>query len=758
MVGQSGTSRGGEDGTSDWMLRQQLVEHAKGARSSAAANIFNGTIIFALFAAEIDLPWLIAGYAALLLIVAHRIWSNGKVQRLSDGASTELKRLNWHIEVNTWLLGSWWALTIGLPIASLTPEQQLLVSIVGSGMMGAGTISYRTLERPARIFMGLCGLGSLFALIIIGTPTAYAACGLLACYAIVLNGAITRGSDSFCVSNARERALGQSNETIRMLLNDYEEQGSDWLIEIDRLGLIKNPCHRFAAAVSSSIEALRDRKFVDLLTNGRERDDLIAHMTAGTALRDHNVTVTVGGEPRWWAVTVRPAPGDDNGYRGVITDVTAQRQAEDKVNYMARYDALTDLPNRFLFNENLERALRDKSSMVAVMYLDLDHFKSINDTLGHPVGDKLLKAVARRLEACVRGGDTIARFGGDEFAILVCGQDVCKAEGLADRIIEAIALSFSLEGYDVTTGVSIGIARAPEHGMTADKLLQNADLALYAAKAAGRSRFAMFEPGMDKAAQVRRLLEVDLRSALVRDEMRVHFQPLINVASGATSGYEALVRWEHHSRGTVMPSDFIPIAEETGMVVKIGEWVIRRALEEAATWPDHLTVSVNLSPAQMRSSSLLPTVINALAQTSVAPNRLEFEITESVFMHDSEANLSVLHRLTELGVRIALDDFGTGYSSLNYLRSFPFDKIKIDRCFIDEIDTREDCRAIVRSVVSLANSLGMITTAEGVERESQLEQLRREGCTEVQGFLFSKAVAPQELSDLRRISDRRRAA
>ncbi len=740
------------------MLRQQLVEHAKGARSSAVANLFNGTIIFAIFAAEVDRSLLIVGYAALLITIAHRIWCNDHVARLSTCGGATLNTIKRHIEINTWLLGSWWALTIGLPIASLTPDQQLLVGIVGAGMMGAGTISYRTLKRPAQTFMLLCGLGSLCALLTIGTTAAYVACGLLGCYAVVLNGAINRGSDNFCVSNARERALAQSNETISLLLNDYEEQGSDWLINIDRLGLIKNPCGRFAAAICGSVDSLVDRKFVDLLDNGPERDQFIARASAGHPLRGHNVVVTIDGEPRWWAITVRPTPAANGGYRGVITDITARRKAEQKVNYMARFDGLTALPNRFMFNEYLERALQHEPVNIAVMYLDLDHFKSTNDTLGHPIGDKLLKAVARRLEACVRDGDMIARFGGDEFAVLVCADDGHKAEALAERIIEAIALPFSIDGYDVITSVSIGIARAPDHGVTSDKLLQNADLALYVAKAAGRNRLAVFALGMDEAAQARRLLEFDLRSALVRNEMRVHFQPLISVATGATAGYEALVRWEHHSRGTVMPSDFIPIAEDTGIVVKIGEWVIRRALEEAAAWPEHLTVSVNLSPVQMRSSSLLPTVINALAHTGVAPNRLEFEITESVFMHDSEANLAVLHRLTELGVRIALDDFGTGYSSLNYLRSFPFDKIKIDRCFVDDIDTRDDCRAIVRSVVSLANSLGMVTTAEGVERESQFEELRREGCTEVQGYLFSKAVAPEELSDLRRISDRRRAA
>ena len=575
---------------------------------------------------------------------------------------------------------------------------------------------------------------------------------------MILLRAIKQGAESFDLSNVRERALSESSETIRLLLNDYEENGSDWLIEIDQNGLIINPCARLSDAAGRPLETLDRMSLADLLCDTAERGILMNAILKGVPFRGLQVSISVESEQRWWSITAHPSSQSGQGYRGVVTDITIQRLAETKVNYMAHYDGLTELPNRFLFNENLHRALERQVQGVGLMYIDLDYFKSVNDTLGHPVGDKLLKSVARRLEACVRSGDIIARLGGDEFAILVGGQSLTTIHELAARIIDAIALPFSLDGYDVTTGASIGIACAPDHGNTAEKLLQNADLALYAAKAEGRSRFAQFEQGMDSAAQTRRMLELDLRSALARDEMRLYFQPLINVVTGEPVAYEALVRWEHHSRGIVMPNDFISIAEETGMVIKIGEWVIRRAIDQAALWPDHISVSVNLSPAQMRSTNLLPTVINALANSGVAPNRLEFEITESVLMHDSEANLAILRKLSEIGVRIALDDFGTGYSSLNYLRSFPFDKIKIDRCFIEEIDSRDDCRAIVRSIVSLADSLGMVTTAEGVERESQMVELRREGCTEVQGFLFSKAVPPEELTDLRRANDQRRAA
>lgn len=750
--------RGMPAADADWILCQQLFDHAKGARASAAANVINALAMGFVFFDALNLWVILLGFSTIVALMAHRLWCNGKVPSAFGDSNTDLRNIYRHVEWNTWLLGIWWALTIGVPLASITQEQQLLVGIIGSGMMGAGTISFRTVARPARIFVGLCALGSLVALVSIGTTAAYAGCVLLACYCVVLFGAIDRSAANYIEGKQRELALADSTETISLLLNDYEQQASDWLIEINDLGLIKNPCDRLAAATCRPRETLVDLQFIELLDQGPRQIEFMNLIASKQPFRGHIVSLHVGQKRHWWSITARPNHGIQGGHRGVVTDITAQRLAEEKVRYMAHYDSLTGLPNRFLFNESLDRALKAETSGAGLMYLDLDHFKSINDTLGHPIGDKLLNAVALRLEACVRSGDLIARLGGDEFAILVGGENLKAIDQLASRIIEAVALPFLIDGYEIMTGASIGIAYSPDHGSTPEQLLKNADLALYAAKAQGRGRFIRFENGMDSVAETRRELELDLRSALTRDEMRLHYQPLISLNSGEPSGYEALVRWEHHARGTVMPGDFIPIAEETGMVIKIGEWVIRRALAEAATWPEHLSVAVNLSPAQMRSTNLLPTIIHALAQSGVAAHRLELEITESVLMNDSEANIAVLHKLSALGIRIALDDFGTGFSTLNYLRSFPFNKIKIDRCFISEIDSREDCRAIVRSIVSLANSLGMTTTAEGVERQSQLDALRLEGCTEVQGFLFSKAVPSEELSDLRPIAGRRRAA
>jgi diguanylate cyclase (GGDEF)-like protein/PAS domain S-box-containing protein len=437
-----------------------------------------------------------------------------------------------------------------------------------------------------------------------------------------------------------------------------------------------------------------------------------------------------------------------------IVDVTARKQAEARIAYMAHHDALTGLPNRVLFRQRLDDALArlrraGGAPGLAVHCLDLDHFKSVNDTLGHPVGDLLLKAVAERLGRCVGEEALVARLGGDEFAVIQPIEAGPNAAGaLASRLIAVVAAPYDVQGHDVVIGASIGIALAPEDGDTADVLLRNADMALYRAKAEGRGTSHFFEPEMDRQIQARRSLELDLRKAFVSGEFELFYQPLVNLGSNAVTACEALLRWRHPERGMISPMDFIPLAEEIGLIVPLGEWVLRQACAQAATWPGEIKVAVNLSPAQFRSRGVVQAVMSALAHSGLAPQRLELEITESVLLGETDANLATLHRLREIGARISMDDFGTGYSSLSYLRSFPFDKIKIDRSFVRELAERPDCVAIVRAVAGLGASLGIATTAEGVETPEQLDRLRREGCTEVQGFLFSPPLPAGEIMRL----------
>ena len=437
----------------------------------------------------------------------------------------------------------------------------------------------------------------------------------------------------------------------------------------------------------------------------------------------------------------------DGGWVATYEDVTERHEAEAKIMHMARHDALTNLPNRLLFREKMEQTLK-RGENLAVLFIDLDRFKSVNDTLGHPVGDALLCAVTKRLQMAVRGADTVARLGGDEFAIIQAGARPTDATELAGRIIESISRSFDVLGHQVVIGASLGIAMAPTDGAEPDQLLRNADMALYRAKAEGRGTYHFFQPEMDAQMQARRSLELDLRKALAAGEFELYYQPLIDLASDKVSGFEALVRWNHPERGLVGPDDFIPVAEEIGLIVPIGEWVLKQACRDAATWPGKLTVAVNLSAVQFRHPSLALTVVSALGASGLAAARLELEITETVLLQDNRAVLDVLHQIRELGVRISMDDFGTGYSSLSYLRSFPFDKIKIDRSFIRELGKENDCVAIIRAVTRLGRSLGMITTAEGVETEEQLRFLRDHACDEMQGYYFSKPVPAHEFERL----------
>ncbi|HEX4408415.1 MAG TPA: EAL domain-containing protein [Xanthobacteraceae bacterium] len=445
-----------------------------------------------------------------------------------------------------------------------------------------------------------------------------------------------------------------------------------------------------------------------------------------------------------------------------VVDVTERKAAEARIAYMAHHDALTGLPNRILFHERLNELLarvRRTGESLAVHCLDLDHFKGVNDTLGHPIGDELLQTVAKRLGHCLRDTDTVARLGGDEFAVVQFPlRGPHEASALANTLIDVVSKSYEVHGHEFVVGASIGIALAPSDGDSADALLRNVDMALYRAKAEGRGSAHFFEPDMDRRIQARRVLELDLRKAFANGEFELYYQPLVSLDTDAISGFEALLRWRHPERGMIAPAEFIPLAEEIGLIVQLGEWVLRQACTEAMRWPSDLKIAVNLSPAQFRSRGVIKAVLTALAYSRLAADRLELEITESVLLGETEANLATLHQLREIGVRISMDDFGTGYSSLSYLRCFPFDKIKIDRSFVSELSERPDCVAIIRAVAGLGMSLGIATTAEGIETPEQLARVRAEGCTEVQGYFFSPPRPASEINGIIARSGRKCAA
>jgi diguanylate cyclase (GGDEF)-like protein len=446
---------------------------------------------------------------------------------------------------------------------------------------------------------------------------------------------------------------------------------------------------------------------------------------------------------------------------GTIVRSLAVFQANvSQIAFLAHHDALTGLPNRALFRDRIEQAIvrLDRDPGFAVLCLDLDRFKVVNDTLGHPVGDELLRQVAERLVACVREGDSVARLGGDEFAVILMDvTDPAAVARRAGRIIEVVGADYSIDGHQINIGTSIGMAIAPADGATSSVLLKNADTALYGAKSNGRGASCFYEDSMNTALQLRRETEVGLRHAIALDEFRLHYQPLVAAGSRRISGFEALIRWQHPVRGLISADGFIPVAESSGLIGAIGHWVLCRACRDAAGWPDDIRIAVNLSPSQFKDKNLVDNVRSALTTSGLAANRLELEITESVLLNDSDAILEILGQIKALGVLIAMDDFGTGYSSLSYLRSFPFDKVKIDRSFVQDLPDDENAIAIVRAIIGLSNTFGMSVTAEGVESEAQAALLERERCTQLQGYWFSRpipiAAVPaliERLSDLAR--------
>jgi diguanylate cyclase (GGDEF)-like protein len=459
--------------------------------------------------------------------------------------------------------------------------------------------------------------------------------------------------------------------------------------------------------------------------------------------------VVIAQAPNGRSIQITHRRVDGGGWVTTHEDITDRKLSEDRIAYLAHYDALTGLPNRVLFQEQLEQEMNRvrRSGQIALLYIDIDEFKSVNDSLGHPIGDELLKGIAARLRGCIRETDLIARLGGDEFAIVQTAiEHPSDVTELVSRIYEAIRTSFDCLGHRLVTDASIGIALAPQDASESDQLLKNADLALYGAKADGRRTYRFFEPSMDVRAKARLTMERDLRQAMLDGGFELQYQPLLSLSSDEVTGCEALLRWRHPERGMVSPAEFIPVAEDTGLIGRLGEWVLTTACTEAASWPDHVRIAVNVSPVQFKSPGFALKVAAALSSAGLRANRLELEITEAVLIRDDEAALTILHQLRALGVRIALDDFGTGYSSLSYLQRFPFDKIKIDRCFVSGLSEADGSPAIVRAVVDIAAERHMTTTAEGVETEQQRELLRALGCTEMQGYLFSR---PRPVAEIR---------
>ena len=557
----------------------------------------------------------------------------------------------------------------------------------------------------------------------------------------------------------RRGARDRIQTRARDILADYEETRQGWFWETDRRALLTYISAPVAQAVGDTPDKLIGRPLVelfDLSDTGQEGERTLQfHFTARSAFQELAVRAAIAGEERWWSVSGRPIHdefGNFVGFRGSGTDLTAKRRSEEQASRLAHYDSLTGLANRFQMSQALEKILtspQEANRACAVLLLDLDRFKHVNDTLGHPAGDALLKQVAQRLERTAGQSGQVGRRGGDEFEVIVPGRIERKAIGhLAAEIIHALSEPYSIDGQRVIIGASVGIALSPDDGLVSEELIRNADLALYAAKDLGRGRYHFFAHDLHAEAEARARLEQDLRDAIAQGDLQLYYQPVVSTATERISGFEALLRWHHHEKGWIPTEKFVKTAEDTGLIAQIGEWALRTACHDLATWPEDVLVAVNVSPLQFANPQLPAIVTSAIAQAGIHPSRLELEITESVFLNDDAGTDAMFAALKRVGVRLALDDFGTGYSSLGYLKKAPFDKIKIDQSFVRGA-TQAGSRngAIIASITSLAHTLGMDTTAEGVETLDELDLVRMHGCSHIQGYIYERPLSPEAATE-----------
>ena len=656
---------------------------------------------------------------------------------------------------NAALLATLWALVPLVLFPGADGPRQLLVAIVTSGMMCAGGFALATTPVAGSAYVGILGLAAAAALLRDGHPLAPTLGGLLFAYCLIVITSVWSTARLFGARLMAEAESERQNEVIGLLLRDFEENASDVLWETDARGHLCHASPRMVRLFGMAAEHLGSRPVTEWLQELIPDDDaaraqleqLRRHLASGTPFRDLTLPAARGGRTRWWSLTAKPllnAQGRCTGWRGVSTDITDAHRANRQLTWLAHYDPLTGLANRHHFRSQLAELLvppDGSAPAFAVLCLDLDHFKTINDTLGHAVGDGLLQEVSQRLQSRTRRSDTVARLGGDEFAVILRGvASTEEAELLTNRLLEGLQAPCEVQSARIAVRTSIGVAMAPRDGTDIDALLNNADLALYAAKSAGRGEFRFFAPQMAALTRRRLVIEQALRQALERQELSLHFQPLVGLADARIIGFEALLRWQHEELGEVAPNEFVPVAEEAGLIVEIGRWVLEQACRAALDWPADMKVSVNVSPAQAMSPDLCRAALQAVAASGLAPGRLEVEITESIFLHETQATMEVLRSLRDAGLRIALDDFGTGYSSLAYLRRFPFDTLKIDRSFVRELMSRSDARAIVKMIIGLARTLNMKVVAEGVEEPAQAAVLRRYGCDAMQGFLAARPM------------------
>lgn len=651
--------------------------------------------------------------------------------------------------------GILWGVAPIVVLSTADVQGQLVMAVISAGMMFAGGFLLSRIPMAAVYYIVPAGLGLASGLLIHASPKYVILAILMVYYLTVLLIAVAWTHRQFVEQYLGRAAIQEQSQLIGLLLRDFEESTSDALWQTNVSGILQTipfvGDENDLVSTASDVLPAGD-PFADMFLPGRARDELNDAMLSRRAFRDHVVPLA-GAEGRWWSITGKPVieHGRFSGFRGVATDVTQSKENEDRIVRMAHFDSLTGLPNRLSMQERLQEILETtqaSQTVRAFLMMDLDSFKWVNDTLGHPAGDELLRQVASRIRRLSESNDFVARLGGDEFAMIIERGNLEAMRIFLDRFVAEMSELYDVWGATANSSASIGVRLFDANTRESSTMLRQADLALYNAKHLGKAKWCMFSEELEEKAQARLSIQRDLERAIEQQELRIYFQPIVDAGTHETVACETLVRWQHPDRGLIYPGEFIEQAEENGLITRIGEWVIRSALSEAARLPEHVRICVNISPLQVHSASLVSTILNASAANNIDPGRLELEITETALMNNTEFTLRRLHQLRSLGVRIALDDFGTGFSSLSYLRSFPFDRIKIDRSFIRDIENHADSREITLATVNLAKSLGIQCTAEGVETSFQARYLNQLGCKELQGFFISRAQPLEKLGHL----------
>lgn len=750
-----------DKGGTDWS-RLRGLQHAELVRLSFH-RIYSNAVL-ALFVAVVFAPQ--TGWAPILLWLSALAAVQFKARRidlaLAQDDNRGMTKEEFRSQVITSALsGAIWISPLYLFGSAVGAEEFTVLLIVGVLLMAGSVYLFATVPLSIILYVSIIGVGGAAYLALSGMWYAALAAILFTLSSLV--GTIEVGR-VYLKARLAEANAAEKEKVVSLLLREFEENEADWLWEIDPARRLRAVSPRFAFALGRSQAEVEGKPFIELISGTSWESgnftaglrDLAERLRGREHFSNMLVQVTILGEQRWWQLSGTPMRAEDGrfiGFRGVGSDVTEQRNSSEKIAYLARYDTLTALPNRLQVTEALGDALRYAAqwrSKCALLMVDLDRFKSVNDSLGHMTGDKLLAQVSARLQALMGDDQLCGRLGGDEFAIVIRDASNRALVGeLAQRVIARLSEPYQVDHHTLYVGASVGSAMGPRDGNSVEELMRNADLALYQAKDLGGGEHCGFEPLLHASAEERRQLEVSLRKALGRDEMVLHYQPVVDARSQNIVSFEALVRWNSADHGFVSPGKFIPLAEDTRLIVPIGQWVLQKACEEARNWPEHVKVNVNVSPEQLLEPDFHKEVVAVLAATGLRPERLEIEVTESIFLRDASVARNALEQIMALGCSVALDDFGTGYSSLGYLRKLKFSTIKVDRTFVQgAAQGSAESLAIINAVVAMAKSLDMTTTAEGVETLEEVELIRNLGCDKIQGFYFGRPMTNDDALQL----------